>query len=102
MSYEFYREAEEEFSEAVHWYEDQSEGLGSDFAAAVLAAIHAILRDPERYQVVGDGSHVFRMNRWPYKIFYECEPASEQVWIVSVMHQKRRPGSWTDRVRPRG
>lgn len=68
MTYEFHPQAEQELSDAVHWYEDRSQSLGDRFLLAVAAAIQAILKDPERYQPTDSGIRIFRLDRWPYKI----------------------------------
>jgi toxin ParE1/3/4 len=100
MRHEFHPEAEQEFADAAHWYEDQSDGLGNRFVAAITDAIHSILADPERYQFITEGIRVFRLDRWPYKIFYEYDPADDRVRIICVMHNKRRPGYWICRYKP--
>ena len=99
MTYEFHPAAEQEFTEAAHWYEDQVEGLGGRFASAISQAIATILKEPGRFQSLEGGLRVFRLNRWPYKIYYELQEAEGHVRIVCVMHQKRRPAYWADRLR---
>jgi hypothetical protein len=45
-------EAEAEVAEAIDWYESRGKGLGADFMRAVDAAMAAIKRNPEQYQIV--------------------------------------------------
>ena len=97
MTYAFHPEAELEYFDAAQWYEDQSEGLGSRFATAISIAISSILKDPGRFQFVSPGIRVFRLDRWPYKIFYEFDSAANHVLIICVMHNKRRPDYWFNR-----
>ncbi|MCW1925631.1 type II toxin-antitoxin system RelE/ParE family toxin [Luteolibacter arcticus] len=98
MTYEFHPAAEQEYADAALWYENQVEGLGSRFAAAISEAIGTILKEPGRFQCLGDGLRVFRLNRWPYKLYYEFQEAKGHVRIVCVMHQKRRPEYWMARM----
>ena len=48
----FWPEAEAELAEAVDWYETRGKGLGADFMRAVDAALAAIQRNPNQYQII--------------------------------------------------
>lgn len=98
MTYEFHPAAEQEYADAANWYEDQVEGLGSRFATAIAESILTILKEPGRFQCLEDGLRVFRLNRWPYKLYYEYNQADSHLRIVCVMHQKRQPEYWIDRL----
>ncbi|PAW74641.1 MAG: hypothetical protein B9S38_03085 [Verrucomicrobiia bacterium Tous-C4TDCM] len=99
MTYEFHPAAEQEYADAAHWYEDQVEGLGGRFAAAIGQAVMSILKEPGRFQHLGDGLRVFRLNRWPYKLYYGYDQGGSHIRIVCVMHQKRQPEYWMERLR---
>ena len=90
-------DAEKEFAEAACWYEDRSMGLGSRFSDAIALAFDVITRDPGRFQPAGGDVRVFRLDRWPYKIYYEFDEAGQHVRILCVMHNKRRPDYWRAR-----
>ena len=96
MNYEFNRAALIEYREAVEWYNRHSIFAGSRFTDEVEAAIQAILRDPERYQPVGDGVRIFRLKRFPFKLYYLNEP--DLIVIYAVMHDRRRPDTWRNRL----
>jgi len=36
--------------------------------------------------------------QFPYAVYYRIDAAAKVIWIVSVAHQRRRPGSWQHRV----
>jgi len=97
MTRELHPEAETEFAESANWYEDRSTGLGIKFANAVARAIDVITSDPDCFQPVGGDVRVYRLDRWPFKIYYECDAEAEHVRILCVMHNNRRPDYWRER-----
>ena len=98
MTFEFHPEAREEFRDAVHWYEDRSIFAGDRFLIAVRAAVDAILIDPERYQSVGEGIRVYRLKKYPFKLYYSFDSGSQFVCIFAIMHEKKRSDYWRSRV----
>ncbi len=44
--------AETEITQAFRWYEDKSEGLGSEFMRALDATLSAIQRNPTSYAII--------------------------------------------------
>ncbi len=98
MTFDFHPDAEAEFQDGVHWYEDRSAGLGERFTEAVKIAVHAIMNDPTRYQRIDDRIQVFRLKRFPYRIYYAHDLVIQHVRIYAVMHEKRRPDGWRGRV----
>jgi len=98
MSFEFHPEAREEFHDAAHWYEDRSIYAGDRFVTAVRAAVDAILADPLRYQSVGEGARVFRLKKFPFRVYYGFDETTQCVCIYAVMHEKRRSEYWRARL----
>jgi len=98
MTFDFHPEAKAEFHDATHWYEDRSIFAGDRFLAAVRAAIDAILSAPERFQSVGDGVRVFRLKKYPFKLYYTFQESEPSICIYAVMHEKRRPDYWRGRL----
>ena len=70
MTFDFHPEAREEFHDATHWYEDRSIFAGDRFVKTVRAAVEAIMTDPGRHQSVGDGIRVFRLKKYPFRLYY--------------------------------
>lgn len=67
--------------------------------SVVRAAVNAILADPLRYQSVGEGVRVFRLKKFPFfSIYYSFDEAAQFVCIYAVMHEKRRPDYWRERL----
>lgn len=89
--------AEEEFLDAVRFYNGESEGLGYDFAAEVNRTIGRIISYPNAWAALSTRTRRCRTNRFPYGVLYQQR--SGELLIVAVMHLHRDPRSWKDRVR---
>lgn len=98
MTFDFHPEARGEFHDAAHWYEDRSLYAGDHFMSVVRAAVNAILADPFRYQSVGEGVRVFRLKKFPFHLYYSFDETAQFVCIYAVMHEKRRPDYWRERL----
>jgi hypothetical protein len=55
MNFVFNQAALIEYREAAEWYQSRSFLAGPRFIQEVEASIHTILKDPRRYQSVGNG-----------------------------------------------
>ena len=99
MTHVFHPDAAVEFEEAVRFYQDCGRGLGSRFALEVRAAIRRIVEAPEQWRVFEADVRRCRVRVFPYSVLYTIEP--EFILVLAVMHGKRRPGYWRDRLEPR-
>jgi plasmid stabilization system protein ParE len=90
----FHPEAERELEEAADWYQNQRDGLGGEFVAAVRAKIDRIVEAPERYPVV-HGARRALVGRFPYAVVYVASATG--VMIVAIAHLRRRPKYWIGR-----
>lgn len=92
--------AEDEITESVGFYERRRVGLGWDFFAAVREAIARAADTPEscaRLRSPPDMTIRFVPVRgFPFKVVFLHEP--EQVVVLAVAHDRRRPGYWRDRI----
>jgi toxin ParE1/3/4 len=95
MTFSFHPEAEEEFSAAIEYYETRETGLGYDFSVEVFTAIHNITTHADAWPVVEEDIRRCLVNRFPFGVLYSIEPNS--IFIIAVMHQRRRPGYWKSR-----
>jgi plasmid stabilization system protein ParE len=98
MKVRFLDPAEDEFREAIAYYNDQSEGLGFEFAAEVARTIERILQFPEAWTPLSKRTRRCRTNRFPYGIIYQVR--EDLILIVSVMNLYRDPDSWKSRLPP--
>jgi hypothetical protein len=97
------QEAAAEAAAATDWYERERPGLGSEFAAAVDAAIDLIEEDilplsplPGRSGTKGVKRLILR--RFPFDIIV-IERTGEAI-VIAVAHHSRSPGYWRERIRP--
>ncbi len=98
MTEDFHPEARSEFLETIQFYAERKEGLGEEFRDAMRDALNSIAADPLRYQRVKGEIRVFRLNRFPFYIYYEFMPTINSIWIWGVIHHRRRPDFWHDRL----
>lgn len=90
MTVRFHPAAREELREARLWYEERSPLSAVAFAQEVGAAVSRIAEAPMRYPVTEHGTRRVVLQRFPYNVFYRV--GAEEVIVVAVAHQKRRPG----------
>lgn len=96
MKLEFHPEAEEEFLEAVSYYEAEVPGLGERFDVEVRTAIALLLEYPEIGPFIDAALRKLVLDRFPYYLIYSVSP--EAVHIVAVAHERRKPGYWDERI----
>ena len=87
--------AEEDAVKTVSWYNNKSEGLGSEFLLALDAKINAIQRNPNHFQVVYKNIRRALTSRFPYGIFFIVE--NDTVYILAILHTSRNPKIWENR-----
>ena len=96
MRVEFLSIAEEEFAEAVDYYNDQSKGLGFEFAAEVKHTLERIIEFPNAWSPLSRRSRRCLLNRFPFGIIYQIRP--DNILIVALMNLQREPNSWKKRI----
>ena len=94
---QFHGEAEEELRDAVRYYEHQQPGLGEKFAIQIREEVALAVEEPMNGSPFEEGTRRRSLGRFPYSIIYL--PDRFPIMIVAVMHQRRRPGYWLDRLR---
>ena len=97
MNVEFLATAHAELIDAIEYYNEQSEGLGFEFAAEVKRTIERIVQYPEVWTPLSRRTRRCRMSRFPYGIVYQIR--AETVLIVAIMHLRQPPNSWKTRLR---
>ena len=97
MEIKFLAPAENEFLDAISYYNMQSEGLGYEFAAEVKKTIERIIQYPEAWAKLSKRTRRCRTNRFPYGVIYQVR--EEILLIVAVMHLGREPQGWKSRLR---
>lgn len=95
MNFSFHPEAEEEFNQAIDYYEDIDPGLGYDFALEVYSTIQRAVDYPTAWAVLDGEVRRCLVRRFPFGVLYTAEQA--EIFVVAVMNLHRQPGYWIDR-----
>lgn len=93
---QFLQAAEEEFLEAVAWYENIESGLGQRFRRAVEAATGLATALPQAGAPWRHGTRRVLPKNFPYSIIYREE--KDVVVVYAVAHFRRRPDYWRKRA----
>lgn len=97
MNFSFHSEAEDEFLNAIDYYEDCEIGLGYDFSTEVFSTIENILSFPKAWPIIEDEIRRCQTQRFPYGLVYVED--GDEVLILAVMHLHREPDYWKDRLK---
>lgn len=92
--------AEDEFLEAIAWYEEERPGLGGEFLAEVERATRRIVSFPLHGSPYLVGTRRIVLRRFPYSVVYWPDP--DDLLVIAVAHSKRKPGYWRSRVKRGG
>lgn len=88
--------AEREMIDAALYYDAQASGLGNDFLNEIDTAIKRILDFPDASPVAEREIRRHLVGRFPYAVLYRQD--SEEIVILAIMHMRRHPNYWTDRI----
>lgn len=97
MEIDFLPPAKSELTEAISYYNAQSEGLGYEFAAEVKRTLERIVQYPDAWSKLSNRTRRCRTNRFPYGVIYRVR--KEILLIVAVMHLSREPETWKSRLK---
>jgi plasmid stabilization system protein ParE len=92
----FHDAADAELTEAVAYYDGKALGLGDRFLAEVKSATRTIEKYPEIAPIVDLGVRAKVLVRFPYSLMYVVD--ENELFILAVAHQSRRPAYWADRL----
>jgi toxin ParE1/3/4 len=88
--------ADQELAEAVSYYAEIDPDLGVRFYREMERLVREVCVQPERFRQFDPPARRHFSTQFPFAIIYLAKP--DQVWIVAVMHLKRRPGYWKSRL----
>ena len=92
----FHSGADEEYTEAALYYRGVNLELGGRFFDEIESLISDIRSDPLRFRIFDPPFRRHVSQIFPYAVVYVDQP--DRIWIIAVMHLKRRPGYWKRRV----
>ncbi len=92
----FHPEASAEYAAAVEYYAAVRPELGAIFYDEIQKLIDEVRRHPDRFFRFNPPARRALAHRFPYSVIYLDQP--DRVWILALMHAKRRPGYWLSRT----
>lgn len=96
MKFSFHPRAEEEFDEAVQYYENCQKGLGLEFAEEVYATIERVVAYPHAWSELSTNTRRCVLNRFPYGVVFQIKLDILRIIAVANLHQ--RPRYWQGRI----
>lgn len=99
MRFVFHPRADEEFEDAVRYYEECQPGLGLDFAEEAYGAIRRAAEYPEAWTVLSRNTRRCLLNRFPYGIIFQVKCG--MLFVIAVSNLHRRPAHWRGRISKR-
>jgi len=96
MRLEFHPEALNEYEDAALYYADCQPGLELRFIDCVESALRQISETPTRLRLFEEDLRRCLVHVFPYAVLYSIEP--DYLLIVAVMHCRREPGYWRNRI----
>jgi plasmid stabilization system protein ParE len=98
MTVGFHTGAEAELISAIDYYEEQERNLGADFSIEVYKTIQRVKTNPKSWTMVSQSIRRILVHRFPYAILYHFDAASDDIFIVAIMHLRKKPGYWVKRI----
>ena len=92
----FHPEASQEYLEAIEYHAAINAELGERFDSEIRRLVGEVSHDPQRFFRFHPPVQRALSPEFPYSVVYLEQP--DRVWIVAVMHAKRRPGYWKHRL----
>ncbi len=92
------REAQIDLDEIFVWYEEQKTGLGFEFLEEFDKLANKILNNPYFASIILDDARAATPKRFPYDIIYRIDATLNEIRIIAISHQSRRPGWFRNRI----
>jgi len=80
-----------EFIDAFVWYEEQQDGLGEIFNAAVTHKLRQICNNPFHYKKSYRNFHEALTEKFPFLIVYLVDEKSQLIIVIAIFHTSRSP-----------
>jgi plasmid stabilization system protein ParE len=92
----FHPEADAELIAAALYYESQQEELGKRFLSSVEDSLARIRINPQLYPIINGDVRRCLTRTFPFGVLFRDR--AEQIEIIAVMHLRREPGYWKERL----
>ena len=88
--------AEAELLKEVAYYSNVRDGLGIKFEDAVESAVNNAVSNPIGGDPSTKGTRSRLVKGFPFSVVFRA--SDTEILIVAVMHHRRKPGYWADRI----
>ncbi len=92
----FHPEAEAELIASALYYDEQEEDLGKRFLTSVEDSLARIKINPQLFPVIDGDVKRCLTRTFPFGVLFRDR--ADQIEIIAIMHLKRKPGYWKERV----
>ena len=93
-------EAEQEFAEAVGFYDEREPGVGQRFARELRAFFKTVCDDPERFPFASRLTRKAKLPKpWPYSVYFAIKRETSEVVISTIWHGSRNPAELRRRLK---
>ncbi|MCH2209433.1 MAG: type II toxin-antitoxin system RelE/ParE family toxin [Lentisphaerales bacterium] len=96
MDYKILDEAKEELREAMIFYNEERPGLGLELLDRFEETLEFICDFPLAATKTIRNTRKSSLKQFPFSIIYKVN--DDLLTVISVAHQKRRPGYWKNRL----
>lgn len=95
MTVRFVEEAQQEFLDAISFYEEARAGLGRRFKEQVDRSVRWIADHPELYRLRPGAYRRINLQAFPYYVPYIVRDRT--LWVLAETHGSRKPLYWISR-----
>jgi plasmid stabilization system protein ParE len=92
----FHELAGKELLDARDYYDDLVFGLGKKFIVEIERCLSIIKANPLAYPSIRENVRKAVVIKFPFSILYRVD--ENAIYILAVMHQKRKPRYWAERI----
>ena len=96
MQVKFLTPARADVREIVSYYNDQREGLGSEFTVELRQTLMRVKHYPRAWSWLSTRVRRCRVNRFPFSVIYEVR--EDAVIVAAIQHHREEPNSWRNRI----
>jgi plasmid stabilization system protein ParE len=88
--------AEAELLKEVAYYSNVRDGLGTKFEQAFESTVKNAVSNPSGGAPAPQGTRSRLLKGFPFSVVYRA--SDTEILIVAVIHHRRKPGYWADRI----
>ena len=95
----FSPEANEDLTDILGWYSTQtSTEVKKRLIEDLSKALKSLEKSPKSFSIRFKNARCAIMKKFPYNIYYWVDDSDSTANIFAILHQKRDPTVWRDRI----